>query len=225
MRLVLLHSPLTGTMIWQQLVPLLKAQGHDVSVADYHEALTGPPPYYEKIAHEIARQFREPSVLIVHSGAGALVPAIAGKANGQISGAVFVDALLPHPGKCWFDTVPKTLATRLRALEFNGMLPPWNRWWPAGALEAMLPDTAMREAFVADLLSLPLHYFEEHAPDMPLPEGLVCAYLQLSPGYDTEATEALRLNWPALHLGMNHLAMLTHPMKVADALEALRLEL
>jgi hypothetical protein len=198
-------------------VPLLEALGHDVCVPDYRGVLCGPPPYYGKIARHIAHQCGEASALIVHSGAGALAPAVKAVVD-DVRGAIFVDALLPHPGRCWFDTAPKAMIAHLHGLEIEGRLPPWNRWWPDGTLEAMLPDARMREAFIADLLWLPSSYFEERAPDISLPEKLSCAYLQLSLGYDAEASEAQSRGWPTQSLVLNHLAMLTHPEEVASAL-------
>jgi hypothetical protein len=217
-KLVLLHSPLTGPVVWQNLAPLLQARGFDVLVPDYRHVLAGPPPYYEKIAREIARPPNASAVLIVHSGAGALVPSIAYAANDWMKGAVFTDALLPHPGKCWFDTVPVPLAARLRSMMIDGRLPAWDRWWPQGTLEAMLPNTMMRRGFIAELPSLPLRYFEELAPDAPPLEKFRCAFLQLSSGYDAEALEAQRRGWLSRSLSLHHLAMLTHPGDVADEL-------
>jgi hypothetical protein len=218
-KLVLLHSPLTGQSVWQNLAPLFWARGFDVLVPDYRGVLSGPPPYYPALIQSIAAQARKADVLVAHSGAGALVPALVSAMPPRA--AIFMDVLLPHPGRCWFDTVPEATRVHLRGLESGGHLPPWNRWWPAGTLEAMLPGIAVREAFMAELPSLPLGYFEERAPDISLPEKFPCAYLQLSSGYDTEAREARSLGWPAQRLTRNHLAMLTHPDDVAHELYSL----
>ena len=95
MKLVLLHSPLTGPATWRPVAPLLEARGHDVCVPDYRSALAGPPPYYGGIAQKIARQADGASVLIVHSGAGALVPSVVAAAHDRMGAAIFVD-VLPH---------------------------------------------------------------------------------------------------------------------------------
>jgi hypothetical protein len=68
-KLLLLHSPLTGPSVWQNLAPLLQARGFDVLVPDYHGALSGSPPYYSAIIRSIAAQARRADVLVVHSGA------------------------------------------------------------------------------------------------------------------------------------------------------------
>jgi hypothetical protein len=77
---------------------------------------------------------------------------------------------------------------------------------------------AIRELFLADLQPLPLCYFEERLPAISLPENLTCAYLQLSSGYDAEVGAAKSRGWPTRSLALNHLAMLTHPERIADEL-------
>jgi hypothetical protein len=151
---------------------------------------------------------------VVHSGAGALVPPIA--ALEAVKGVVFVDALLPHPGESWFGGVPEQLGSRLRGMAKDGKLPPWHAWWPKGAMERLLPDRASGAAFLAEQSELPLAYFEESAPEIPLTTP--SAYLRLSEAYDADADAAEGAEWPVLRLNLSHLAMLTHPQPVADAI-------
>jgi hypothetical protein len=87
-----------------------------------------------------------PVVIAGHSGAGALLPAIAGEVD--VHAAIFVDAILPHPGLSWFDTAPAQLRQHLRDMAHGALLPRWNQWFPAGALSAVLPDDGLRERFV-----------------------------------------------------------------------------
>ena len=217
MKLVLLHSPLVGPGCWSALAPVLRARGHDVSAPDIAGLMQGLSPYYPRLAQAAAAAISEPSLLIVHSGAGALVPAVATLA--PIEGAIFVDALLPHPGRTWFDTAPEALNARLHSLARNGMLPPWHRWWPEDALRALLPAPGMFEAFAAELNPLPLAYFEEIAPDFAL--RTPSAYLQIGPTNAAEADWALAAGWPVSRLALHHLAMLTHPAEVAAEIERL----
>ncbi|SRR5665213_1167888 len=123
--LVLLHSPLVGPGTWSELAPLLRARGYGVTAPDYSAVMQGPQPYYEKIISAAAMiRPKEPVVFVAHSGAGALIPALATKPGGQRSGAIFMDALLPHPGRAWFDTVSDTLKAHLRNVARDGHVPP-----------------------------------------------------------------------------------------------------
>jgi hypothetical protein len=126
----------------------------------------GGPPYYRKFAEAAAGSVTGPDreapvVLVGHSGAGPLLPAVAEVLDGRVPAAVFVDALLPHPGRSWFDTAPGPLRKQLAGLVRAGRLPPWNAWFPSDAFVPLLPDEDLREPFVAELPRLPVAYFEE----------------------------------------------------------------
>ncbi len=159
-----------------------------------------------------------PAVIVAHSGAGALMPALA-SASDAVSALVFADAILPHPGRSWFDTAPPELAASLRSGARFGVLPSWDAWWPPGALERLLPDPDLRTALTDELDGLPLAYFEEAAPAAGLTAP--AAYLQLSGAYNEEARLAGLRGWPVVRLPLNHLAMLTEVAAVATALEGL----
>jgi hypothetical protein len=221
--LALLHSPLVGPATWNRLAPLLRARGHAVAVPDLTPLMAAEGPYYAALAEGAASAVLDDTIVVAHSGAGALVPAIAALAEGRLRGAVFVDALLPHPGESWFAGVPPELGARLRGLAKAGKLPPWHAWWPKGAMEALLPDRAMGAAFLAEQGELPLAYFEEPAPALPL--DLAFAYLQLSEAYATDAAGAAELGAPVQRLNLHHLAPMTHPDAVADGIERLVLTL
>jgi hypothetical protein len=216
-RLVLLHSPLVGPTSWLRVAPALQARGHDVVVPDLTPILGENGPYYVALAEAVATVMASESILVVHSGAGALVPAIA--ARRDLPGAVFVDALLPHRGESWFAGVPEQLGSRLRSLAKDGKLPPWHAWWPKGAMEKLLPDRAVGAAFLAEQRDLPLAYFEEASPDLPL--AVPSAYLQLSDAYAADADAAAAQGWPVARLDLHHLALLTHPDSVAAKIEEL----
>jgi alpha/beta hydrolase family protein len=222
-KLVLLHSPLAGPGSWRALAPLLRARGFDVDIPDYSDVMAGNPPYYSTIATivcaAIANTNPTDTILVAHSGAGALIPAIA--EGGLASGAIFMDALLPHPGRSWFATAPDALKSRLIHLARDGRVPPWHRWWPKGAIEPLFNDPVAYERFASELNDLPLVYFDEPAPTIELPQALACAYLQLGAGYEAEAGVAEKRGWPVVRLSLHHLAMLTHAEEVAAQVELL----
>lgn len=217
MNFVLLHSPLVGASTWSLVAPALQARGHGVAVPDLIPILREGGPYYAALADAAASAVGEDTILVVHSGAGALVPAVAALA--PVRGVVFVDALLPHPGESWFAGVPEQLGAKLRGLAKDGKLPPWHAWWPKGAMEKLLPDRKIGAAFIAEQTELPLAYFEEPAP--PLPLTTPSAYLQMSEAYQADADAAQEAGWPVVRLDLHHLAMLTHPGKLADGIEHL----
>ena len=218
MRLVLLHSPLVGPACWGGVPAELGARGYEAQV------LALPPwdqvarPYYPALAAAVAESVGPGDVLVVHSGGGGLVAPVAALAEGRLAAVVFVDAILPHPGRSWFDTASAPLGQALRAAASDDMLPPWDHWFPPGAIAALAPEGPLREAFLGELGPAPLAYFDEPAPALDLPPGVGWSYLRLSKAYEAEAGEARRLGRPTLRLELSHLAMMTHPAQVVSSL-------
>ncbi|MCH7229874.1 hypothetical protein L0U85_03225 [Glycomyces sp. L485] len=223
MLIALLHSPLTGPAAWEPVAASLRRRGLRVVAPTLVEAFDADPPYHRAIAGRVGRQIAEagpdgPVTLVAHSGAGALLPAIAA-AVPQVEGAVFVDALLPHPGRNWFATVPPEMREHLKGLVDGDRLPRWSDWFPPEVIEGLLPDPEQRRRFIGELPRTPLAYFEETAPSPESWPPRRCAYVRLSDGYRDEEAEASRLGWPVRRLDGDHLSIMTRPEAVAEILD------
>lgn len=222
-RIVLLHSPLLGPMCWRGVADALRQRGRDVATPAWPRLPTLGEDCYASLANAMAARLdaggKDPAIVVAHSGAGPLLPSVKALARTSIAGVIFCDALLPHPGDSWFDTAPPALATQLRAGAIAGELPSWDRWWPPGALERLVPDAELRSALVSELEAIPIGYFEELLPEIEL--AAPSAYLQLSGAYIEEARIAGRKGWPVVSLPLHHLAMLTHSDAVASAVLSL----
>jgi hypothetical protein len=220
-RLVLLHSPLLGPLTWQAVAVALRGRGRAAEAPAWPRLSSLGEDCYAALANSMAATIDRPqeTVLVAHSGAGALLPAVTALAKAPLRGVVYCDAILPHPGASWFDTAPPDLGAQLRIGARDGLLPSWDQWWPPGALERLLPDADLRMRLIEELEPIPASYFEELAPELALKAP--AAYLQLSGAYAEEARIAGRQGWPVLSLPLHHLAMLTHAEAVAGALEGL----
>ncbi len=223
--LVLLHSPLVGPSTWQPSADLLHRKGYRVRTPSLADFTSGDPPYYENIAEHIADTARKGPrtktvTLVAHSGAGALLPIVAEKIEQPCYG-IFVDAILPHPGQSWFDTAPSQLRAHLRGLVRNGFLPPWNQWFPPEVISTLIPDSDARQRFIGELPRIPVAYLEERAPTTGADRFLRCGYLQLSDGYSAVASKAEKAGWVTLRASADHLAVLTRPEVVCNALVSL----
>ena len=222
-RILLLHSPLLGPGSLRGLATALTGLGVEAEAPAWPRLSSIAGDYYPTLAGSLAATIDgvagSPVVLAAHSGAGALVPALVGSLRTKVAGVIFIDAILPHSGRSWFDTAPREMRDQLRAGAQMGQLPPWDDWWPPGALERLVPETAVREALLTELEPLPLGYFEETAPDLDLRQP--AAYLRLSGGYEDEARIAGRHGWPVVNLPLNHLAPVSQPQAVASALASL----
>ncbi|HQT52618.1 MAG: hypothetical protein Q8N10_11935 [Phenylobacterium sp.] len=220
MRFALLHSPLVGASCWRAVVGDFAARGIWAAAPRLPAWGAAEPPYYPALAARVAEQIAQmhPVVLVVHSGAGSLAASVVASAKGGVSQVIFVDAILPHPGRTWFETASPVLGDSLRAKVTDGEVPAWDQWFPPGALAATLPEGETRERFVSELTPTPLAYLEETAPDLDLPDGVGWAYLRLSKAYEDEARVAREQGIPTLRLARHHLAMMTHADEVASAL-------
>ena len=200
----------------------LKTAAGEAVAADYGGV--GEAPTYESIAARIAACAPgEGWCVVAHSGAGGLAPAVLEALDGA-ERLIFVDAILPHPQKTWFETAPPALVERLRSRARGGMLPPWNAWFDDDPVALLLADGGVRARFESELPRLPLAWFEEKAPSLAAWKQLPCAYLQLSDAYRTQAAAARANGWPVRRLDLNHLAMITHPDRVAAAILSLASE-
>ena len=230
--LLLVHSPLVGPLTWRRTGAALAAAGRAAVLPFLTGVLDGPGPYHERLAERVAgaaARARGPLVLVVHSGAGALVPAIVAATPG-LAGAIFADAGLPAPGAAWLESAPAELRAHLLGLAEGGRLPPWHRWFPPEALAEILPDPGLRAAFMAELGPLPLAWFAEPAPEAagwPAAPPLPCAYLLLSAAYEGDAAAAAAAGWPVERVtgaggqAAGHLGMLTAADGLAARLAAL----
>ena len=70
-------------------------------------------------------------MLVGHSGAGAVLPAIADDVGAP--GTVFVDAIVP-PAATSFMPSLGVLSLLDQLTMVDGLLPPWNRLWPPEVL-------------------------------------------------------------------------------------------
>jgi hypothetical protein len=219
--LVLIHSPLVTADSWAAVAAVLRGGGHDVLLPDLSSSLAASPLFWPRQVEAIVDAAGErEAVLVAHSAAGPLLSAV-GERVGRIAGCVFVDARLPHPGQSWFDSVPPQLADQLQGMAVAGWLPPWSEWWGPDGLAELLPDEDLRARFAAGCPRLPLAMFEEVHPPAPHWPTAPCAYLRLSEAYEDEAARAAGLGWPVIRLASHHLALLTDPAVVAEAISQL----
>jgi hypothetical protein len=179
------------------------------------------PDWYEGVGARVAAAAgASPWIAVLHSGAGGFAPAIAAAAA-NLAGLIFVDAVLPYPGRSWLEHAPAALAERLRRLAADGHLPPWNQWFDADPAPRLIADAARRSTFVQELPRAPFAFLEAACPAEHRWERLPAAYAQLSTAYDAEAAQAGERGWAVRSARLNHLAMLSHPDKVAAVLSEL----
>ena len=176
---------------------------------------------YEAAARRIVAEADDrPWIAVLHSSAGPFAPSLAAAAA-NLAGLVFVDAVLPHPGRSAADVAPADQMRALRAVAVEGRLPRWDRWFSRGTLEAWIPDAEARATLLADIPQVPLAFLETAAPDLGGWEDLPAAYIRLSDGFEAQATRSEARGWPVRRLELGHLGMVSAPREVAAVLAGL----
>jgi len=220
--IVLIHSPLVGAFTWSRVAQSLRAGGLNVLAPALTDRGGTPPPYWQQHAacvREALAPFppKRPLVLVGHSGAGPLLPAI-GRASGHpIRGNLFVDAGLPHPGESQMEE-SAWLAQELRRLFAGGERFP--NWKEEDLLDE-LPDEGSRRRVLSEMQPRALDYFAEVQPEIPGWTETPGAYLLFTEGYRPYLDQAQRAGWPTRELPAGHFHMLVDPASVAASLSAL----
>jgi pimeloyl-ACP methyl ester carboxylesterase len=220
---VLLHSPLVGPASWAPAAHELELRGRAAVVPSLLGVAEAAAPQWRHVPDAVrgaTSDLRGRVVLVGHSGAGVLLPAVADALAVEVAALVFVDSFLPPPAG-QLPLGPPELMDQLRTLATDGVLAPWSRWFGPDAMQVLVPDERLRAELEAEMPRLPLSYFEAA---VPVADGWAsrrpCAYLLLTADqYGQSAAEARAYGWPVIELpGVQHLAIATNPTAVAEAL-------
>jgi hypothetical protein len=213
---LLIHSPLVSPLTWSLVADALHRQGHQALVPSLFGTPNASLPYWRQhVAAVAAVSLGQSPILVAHSGAGPLLPAIAEALRQPVAGYVFADTDLPRDNASRFDlfeSVEDVEAFREEAVD--GMIPPWT----ADDLRGSIPDDVVREHFAADLRPVPLAVYEEPLPVFAAFPDAPCGYLHFSKSYDNAASEAQARGWLYKHMDGGHFLPLVAPGQVAAAL-------
>jgi hypothetical protein len=219
MRLALIHSPLMGPLTWTRVAGAVAARGVPVAVPELRDDLAGRQPFWQQQAESAARALQilptaEPLMLVAHSGAGALLPAIRQALGRPVAGYIFVDAGLPLDGQSRLSTFGEARASFREFLQTGGRFPNWT----VEDLQAIVPDPALAAQLFADQRPRGLPFWEEPIPAVSGWPDAPGAFLLFSETYRPAAEQARAWGWPARELPAAHFHMLVEPPAVAQAL-------
>lgn len=219
--LLLVHSPLVGPSSWRPLDETARDRGYGVLRPDLTSVAVAPPPQWQhmvSVAVE-ATPGHSDVVVVGHSGAGAILPAIAERVGDQLRAVVFVDAVVP-PSTGAHMTSPPVLDL-LDSKTVDGRLAVWLAWWPSDVVDELVPDPRDQIELRADMPRLPRAFFDDAIPVPPGWSSGPCAYLRLSAAYDSEYAEAAKMGWARSAIAGTHLSIFAEPARVLDEIEAL----
>ena len=220
---VLIRSPLVGPYTWSLVADELRRRGIDVVVPALTNSRANAAeeePFWKIHAAAVAEAPTllpndHAVILVGHSGAGPLLPAIRAGLDHRVSGYMFVDAGLPVHSRSRLDLFESREAVdEFRRNVQSGYLPTWTE----ADLSEVIPDADVRRHFVEELRPTPLAVYEEPLPVFAAWPDAPCAYLWFSPPYDYAVQQARSRGWPVYEMEAGHFHMLVNPVAVTDAL-------
>lgn len=221
---VLVHSPLVGPFTWALVAEELERKQTRAIVPFLTSELAKDTPYWKQHAGTVAQAIQalppdESVILVAHSGAGALLPAIRQASNRPIAAYIFVDAGIPKDGKSRLDLFfDAEAAEQFRRSAINGLLPTWTD----SDLAEVIPNDHTRAQFVAELHPLPLAVYEEPIPVFEGWPDAPCSFIAFTSADEYVYADSLRhaeqQGWPCAKIKGKHFHMLIDPVAVADAL-------
>lgn len=217
----LIHSPLVGPFTWQLVCEALIGKGFKAFIPALLDDLNSTLPYWQQHADSVARDLakissKESLVLIAHSGAGPLLPAVRQRLTHSICVYVFVDAGIPRDKLSRIDLMKledSSWADRFHKSLLNGDQFPT---WTANDLQEIIPDGDTRRKLVAEIHPRSLSFFTEPIPVYDGWPDAPCVYIKFSNSYNWDAMQAKKSGWPVYKMNAGHFHMLVEPLAVAD---------
>lgn len=221
---VLVHSPLVGPLTWALVGDELRQRGFQVVIPVLCSNAGAGLPYWKQHANSVKQGLEplssdEPVILVGHSGAGVLLPAIRQALRCPVAAYLFVEAGIPRNGASRLDLFPdQEGAARFRQVAVDGLLPTWSE----ADLREAIPDNTLRQRFVSELRPLPLAVYEEPIPTFDGWPDAPCGYLRFTTTSPEAYEESVRLarseGWAYTEIDGGHFHMLVDPLAVASAL-------
>ena len=220
---VLLHSPLVGPFTWEPVQKVLDEQSLQVMIPAVGDDPNSALPYWQQQAGSVAKFLahipaQQKIVLVAHSGAGPLLPAIRQQLNHPVFSYVFVDAGIPRDGLSRLDLMKledAEWAEQFHQSLLQGEVFPT---WTENDLKEIVPDAESRQKLIDELRPRLLPFFTEPIPVQAGWPDAPCIYIKFSEAYEWDATQAKQAVWPVYTIDTGHFHMLVDPVAVADLL-------
>ena len=217
----LIHSPLVGPFTWELVYRSMTDGGVKAIIPTLLDDPNSTLPYWQQHADSVARDLaqiskRDNLVLVAHSGAGPLLPAIHHRLTHSICAYVFVDAGIPTGGLSRIELMKledQEWAEQFHEALLNGEQFPT---WTEDDLHEIIPDRESRQELVAGIQPRSLPFFTESIPVYDDWPDAPCAYIKFSQAYDWDAVQAKQMGWRVYELESGHFHMLVEPLVVAD---------
>jgi thioesterase domain-containing protein len=218
---VLIHSPLVGPTTWKPVARQMQGRGLRVAVPTLIDQPASKRPYWKQHREAVVQTLsdlpeNQQIVLVSHSGAGPLLPAIRQALANPVRAYVFVDASVPRNGASRLELMK---AEDLDwAQQFQEELERGSRYptWDHNDLSDVIPDERLRRQVVVEMQPRGLPFFTEPIPVFDGWPDAPCIYIQFSAPYQKAADRAKEDGWLVYELDGGHFHMLVDETAVTD---------
>lgn len=229
--IVLLGGSGLGPWAWQRVTPILNASGLFTLTPQLRATGDDATPagevslvdWIDDVTDFFADQELHDVTLVAHSFAGYVAAGVLGRGTGRIRTAVFLDGVLPQPGRPWFEVMGPAVEQFMSSLASDGAIP----WFTREQLDQLYPGHGISNADYAwmqpQLTPQPVATYAQPAITEPIsPGGARLAYarcLRTTPRA-ADITENSP-GWTILSLDTGHWPMITDPKATAQAINEL----
>lgn len=210
---VLIHSPLVGGLAWTLVADQMRQRDLNVVVPLLKDSPDSNEPFWKQHAESVSQALAEipkdtSLILVAHSGAGPLLPAVRQFTTNPIKAYVFVDAGIPRNGASRLDLMKSEDPEW--AEQFQDQLERGDRFpnWSSDDLREIIPDEILREKMVSEIQPRALDFFTEPIPVFDGWPDAPCVYIQFSSPYEKSADQARQSGWQTYKLEAGHFHML-----------------
>ncbi|MGO1173852.1 MAG: alpha/beta fold hydrolase [Actinomycetaceae bacterium] len=240
--LVLLGGSGLGGWIWDGVAPSLLELGHRVSTPRLRGIDGDPTPAKDVTLSDWVEDVRSalaagggPHTVVAHSFAAYVVAGVLAaqvrdererggeRPADRIDSVIMIDAVLPEPGRSWFDLQGDGAEDVMSLLAVDGAIP----WFSRREIDALFPGHGLSGAdyewMAARVSGQPLGTYVEKAVDLPIERaGVDLAYVQcLHTDPPTSGITADTPGWRFAALDAGHWPMVTHPEETVRVIDEL----
>lgn len=216
---ILINSPLLGLLTWSLVAEQLREQGYPIFEYKLLDDAQSVLPFWKQEVENfdlVLKATESETLMVGHSGAGVLLPALGQKLT--VNGYIFVDAVVLFEPASRLEMLAAENAELAESFEVHlkagGHFPNWND----EQLQALIPDADLRQRLLMDVRPRTLPFFTERI-DLPNDwDQSRCGYIKLSDSYTYYASQAEARGWPVLRRDAHHFVMLTEPVVIAKML-------
>ena len=237
---VLVHPAWFGGWCWKKVVPLLRAQGHEVHTptltglgerAHLATPEVGLSTHIADVVNVMSYEDLDGVLLVGNSSGGNVITGVADRVPERIAQLVYLDAFVPSDGQGIVDMLPPDRRQAVEALvraEGDGWL--WPRfsaapWEEIARSSWEIVDEADLAWVLPRLCPTPFGHFTEPTPvrdDADMPPRVYIRTRWPHPGFDRFAQHAQSSpGWSLLELDASHIPYVTSVEPLAATLHGL----